>query len=315
MSFILLCLCSIVLAVLYSLRQLITNRSSNLPPGPWQLPVLGNLLDITDLPHRSFARIAERYGSVMSLRLGTTPFVVVSSGSAAREILQKHSTCISAGNWNDAWRGGGYGAESIFSFHPPHKWRMLRRLGMEKLFSTRRLEDLRQQRSNVVQDLLRDVSEHAANRAPVSIGRLTFAAMVTLLWRAIFSTELEEAKSQEIQDCVREAVVLVSAPNISDFFPAIAEADLQGVRRKMSKVIRTIYHMIDQEIKHRMCILENNSEGTRMHDLLDAMLDMAEQGQDDKGVMMHRDVMRAFCVVSRTYSLQQIQFCIPFGHC
>lgn len=99
--------------------------------------VLGNLLDISDLPHRSFALLAQRYGPVMSVRLGMTLVIVMSSVCAARGIIQKHSAHVSAGNWTDAWHGGGYGADSILCIQPHQKWRALRRLGMDKLFSLR----------------------------------------------------------------------------------------------------------------------------------------------------------------------------------
>ncbi|TVU06306.1 hypothetical protein EJB05_49513, partial [Eragrostis curvula] len=272
----------------------IARTSHNLPPGPRPLPLLGNLLDIgSDLPHRAFTRLAQRHGSLMSVRLGTTRVIVASSASAAREILQKHSAHVTCGNWTDAWRGGGFGANSLFSFQPLHKRRALRRLGMETLFSARRLDDLLQLRHDAVNGFLRDVSEHAASRTPVSVGRAAFAAMVTLLCRAMFSDELDGALSREIQDGVREAVVLVSAPNVSDFFPAIAGADLQGLRRRMGRLIARIFQILDRTIEQRV---HSRDKAARTHDLVDVMLDMAQKEPGDGDLTMNRDVMRTFCV-------------------
>ena len=57
----------LVLALLSSyVIQLITDARRHLPPGPWPLPVIGNILHMGKLPHRSLARLADRYGSLLS---------------------------------------------------------------------------------------------------------------------------------------------------------------------------------------------------------------------------------------------------------
>lgn len=61
-----------------------------LPPGPSKLPVLGNLLTLVSSsnPHQELHRLAQRYGPVMSLRLGSKQALVVSSPEMAKEVLR-----------------------------------------------------------------------------------------------------------------------------------------------------------------------------------------------------------------------------------
>lgn len=42
-----------------------------LPPGPWPWPIVGNFLSLSDLPYRSLQKLANKYGGLMYLQLGT----------------------------------------------------------------------------------------------------------------------------------------------------------------------------------------------------------------------------------------------------
>ncbi|KAK8503073.1 hypothetical protein V6N11_066347 [Hibiscus sabdariffa] len=66
------------------------SSESKLSPGPQRLPILENLLDLGDRPHRSLAKLAQVHGPVMSLQLGSLLTVVVSLETTTKEVLQKH---------------------------------------------------------------------------------------------------------------------------------------------------------------------------------------------------------------------------------
>ncbi|KAI4371957.1 hypothetical protein MLD38_010246 [Melastoma candidum] len=53
--------------------------TSLLPPGPPPLPLIGNLLSLGRLPHRSLHHLSLTYGPIMKLSLGRITTVVVSS--------------------------------------------------------------------------------------------------------------------------------------------------------------------------------------------------------------------------------------------
>ncbi|KAF8756304.1 hypothetical protein HU200_011125 [Digitaria exilis] len=298
-AFFLLCMLSslILITLFFYVVQLFKDTRSHLPPGPWPLPIIGNMLHINrNLPHRSLARLAERYGPLMSIRLGTSLFVVASSPSTARDILHRHNASLSGRSPADAWSAGGHGANSVFVLAPRRKWRLLRRLGAVHLFSPGRLEEMRPVRCHVARGLVRDVSEAASGGAAVSVRRPTFAAMVRLLWRAMFSDELGEDATQVLHDCVQEAKAVVMTPNISDVFPAVAGFDIQGVRRRMATLVGRMYRLMDQQIDLRSRARESGGGGhARGTDLLDVMLDMSEQHDGGGDVTVNRDVMRAFC--------------------
>ncbi|GKU95404.1 hypothetical protein SLEP1_g8768 [Rubroshorea leprosula] len=113
MEFLVSCfLCLLLFMCVYVLVQVCSSitstrsraSSSKLPPGPRRIPILGNLLDLGDKPHKSLAELAKTHGPIMSLKLGNLFSVVISSAAMAREILQTNDLIFSNRTIVDAIR-------------------------------------------------------------------------------------------------------------------------------------------------------------------------------------------------------------------
>ncbi|KAG8280128.1 hypothetical protein J6590_088780 [Homalodisca vitripennis] len=62
----------------------------DLPPGPWGLPVLGSLLQLSPTtPYLSLTQLADKYGPIYSLQMGRVLAVVISDVRIIREALGK----------------------------------------------------------------------------------------------------------------------------------------------------------------------------------------------------------------------------------
>ncbi|TRY56536.1 hypothetical protein DNTS_022792 [Danionella cerebrum] len=60
-------------------------------PGPFAWPIVGNAMQLGQMPHITFANLAKRYGSVYQIKLGSTYIVVLNGDSLIRKALLKHS--------------------------------------------------------------------------------------------------------------------------------------------------------------------------------------------------------------------------------
>ena len=78
----------ILLVAVYVMSTIWENRK--LPPGPFPLPVLGNLLSIGQKrPYEDLANIAKTYGKLFRIHMGSRKVIVINNYDIAREALVK----------------------------------------------------------------------------------------------------------------------------------------------------------------------------------------------------------------------------------
>ncbi|XP_062325960.1 cytochrome P450 1B1-like [Osmerus eperlanus] len=61
-------------------------------PGPFAWPLVGNAMQLGQMPHITFSRLAKKYGNVYQIRLGCNNIVVLNGDKAIRQALVQHST-------------------------------------------------------------------------------------------------------------------------------------------------------------------------------------------------------------------------------
>ncbi|RWV78577.1 hypothetical protein GW17_00060426, partial [Ensete ventricosum] len=86
-------LCSLLFFLVLTKKCLAKFKGPNarLPPGPWNLPLIGGMHHLVgQLPFRALRHLARKHGPLMLVRIGQVDVVVASSRKAAEEILQKH---------------------------------------------------------------------------------------------------------------------------------------------------------------------------------------------------------------------------------
>ncbi|CAN6287711.1 unnamed protein product [Urochloa humidicola] len=267
------------------------HRQRDLPPGPRPLPLIGSLHLLGNQPHRSLARLAKAHGPLISLRLGAVTTVVASSPAAAREFLQRHDAAFSNRSVPDA--PGAHAKNSAVWLPNAPRWRALRKIMGAELFAPHRLDALQHLRREKAQELVDHVARLARRGEVVSVGRVAFATSLNLVSRTIFSrdlTSLDDAGgSREFQEVVTDIMEAAGYPNVSDYFPAVAAADLQGWRRHMARLFARLHRIFDEEIDGRLRGREAGEP--RRNDFLDLLLDAAEDGDGAAG--LDRDTLRS----------------------
>ncbi|XP_034153117.1 cytochrome P450 1B1-like [Esox lucius] len=96
-------------------------------PGPFAWPVVGNAMQLGQMPHITFSKLAKKYGNVYQIRLGCNDIVVLNGETAIREALVQHSTAF-AGRPDFVSFRMISGGRSITFTNYSKQWKMHRRI-------------------------------------------------------------------------------------------------------------------------------------------------------------------------------------------
>lgn len=297
MDLFVLILCAYLAWVLVQALRFITKNikpsPSNLPPGPPPLPVIGNLLELGNLPHKSLAELARTYGPIIKLQLGAITTVVISSPVLSKEILQTHDISFANRMIPDALNAFNQGQYSLPWVPVSPLWRNLRRIFNVHLFSNMKLDSTQHLRRKKVQELLAHVEKIARVGDEVEIGEAAFMTSINFLAGTMFSLDLVDRSSdsaKEFKETVWQILVEAGKPNVVDFFPVLRKIDPQGTRRRMTKYYAKMFNLFDRLIEGRLRLRETPGS-PRMNDVLDTLIDMCEDKEEDMGMYLLKPLL------------------------
>nr|AKH41027.1 cytochrome P450 CYP76Z2 [Thuja plicata] len=256
--------------------------SLSLPPGPPGWPVIGNLPQLGDKPHQSLFLLAQKYGSLMTIKLGMQTTLIVSSPSIAREVLKNNDQNFSSRTISTAARALYYqGTSLIWSPNGPH-WRFLRKISSREIFSAKRLDALHHLRRDEVFRTIDCILEDCKQENSVKIGERAFMLSLSLVGQMVCGKELFEpgsAQAAEFKGVVREALKLTGVPTLSDLFPFLVRFDLQGMNSKTKILAQRFDNIFNRIIEDRLAQRSDTlGNSHRVKDFLDVMLDLREDG-------------------------------------
>lgn len=182
-------LCSLVLIIYFYFSGLNYRKKRKLPPGPFPLPIIGNILQLGRNPHRSAAKLSQTYGPLMHLRLGSMETIVVSSPEMAKQILQKHDQIFSARVVPCVIRELGEHEGSIVWMNPGPKWSSLRKICKEELFANSKLQHTKSLRQQKLQQLRHYLEDRCSSPTSVNVDDLAFVTAINFLSETLFSLD------------------------------------------------------------------------------------------------------------------------------
>ncbi|KAK8997283.1 hypothetical protein V6N11_020766 [Hibiscus sabdariffa] len=251
-----------------------------LPPGPWRLPLVGNLHQLVgSLPHRILRDLANQHGPLMHLQLGETSNVVVSSPEIAKEILITHGTIFAQRPLLVAVDTMTYGSRDIVMAPYGHYWRQVRKICTIELLTAKRVKSFESIRQDEFSNLVKFISSNEGS--PINLSDKIFGSTYGIASRAAFGSKYNVNDSYS--SVVEEIVKLASGFSIADLYPSSKVLRLMS---GMSKKVETLFKKSDAVLQgiideHRERLGRSNAgdEGEEANeDLITVLLKIQQLG-------------------------------------
>uniref|UniRef100_A0A0C9S7A2 TSA: Wollemia nobilis Ref_Wollemi_Transcript_9408_1861 transcribed RNA sequence n=1 Tax=Wollemia nobilis TaxID=56998 RepID=A0A0C9S7A2_9CONI len=272
----------LLLLLLFSLLG--RGSTKRLPPGPPAWPVVGHLhlLEKNRPLHQTLHRLAQRYGPIMFLRLGSRPTLVVTSSSLARECLATNDRIFASRPHLSAAERLGYNCTLLGLDPYDRRCRNLRRICASEVLSPSRVQALSHVRSQEVSKLVRSLYDKTLrnNQAVVdvtlSLLDMAFNVIVGMITRHDYLGNPQEVR--EFKEMIRDNSLLLASFNLGDFFPWLKWLEfLQGNQREMRNLSGRRDEILQKLIEnHRKA----ESERKGNSNLIDTLLSLVDRGED-----------------------------------
>ncbi|KAL5735724.1 hypothetical protein ACOSQ2_030512 [Xanthoceras sorbifolium] len=260
-------------------RSKYNGRPINLPPGPWKLPIIGNLHQLAgSLPHHRLRDLAGEYGPLMHLQIGELSTVVVSSADVSKEVMKTHDVNFASRPYNYAANTIIYNSTNIALAPYGEYWRQLRKICTLEILNMKRVQSYRSIREEEASNVINWIASRAGS--PIKLTHQIYSLSNSVTSRAAFGKKCKD--QEKFSSVVGEASKLSCGFNMADLFPSI-EGLLPwicGTKSKLEKLHQEVDQILENIInEHRRdkTTLEDG-KNEKNEDLVDVLLKVQEDG-------------------------------------
>ncbi|CAM0878490.1 unnamed protein product [Alopecurus aequalis] len=270
------------LAILVSLLGRSKNRRR--PPGPRCLPFIGSLhhLMLTSEPQVALRDLARKHGPVMYLRLGHVDTVVISSASAAQEVLRDSTLNFASRPNLRSTEVLCYGNRDIAFAPYGAYWRRLRKLCTVELLSTRRVSQFAPIRDRETLSLVRNVATSGSGgQLPVNIGRLLVSCANSITAKATFGSGIDAELQEQFLAAMNHALEFSGGFCVGDVFPSLGLLDVvTGLSRRLWRAQGDLDAVLAKFIAGCEAVRDQKKTATGDDDLLSILLRIRDEGEE-----------------------------------
>nr|AVQ09748.1 cytochrome P450-2 [Plagiochasma appendiculatum] len=227
--------------------RLVSGNKQRLPPGPRGLPLLGHLHLLGMYPHRSLCTMADKYGPIIYLKMGSVPMVAVSSPELAMEVLKTQDQHFASRPQFVAGRILAYENQSTSLQPNGDKWRFMRKVISQELVTGKRLEMSQPVRAqevlNTMEEILSDGQKGALVDLDVKLTQLVLNQTTLFNFSMKYYGRKRKDKAEKVEEFMAVVKTLGGTKFFlaEEFFPYLGRLDIGGVAKRL----RGIAHEAD----------------------------------------------------------------------
>ncbi|CAL5207826.1 unnamed protein product [Lathyrus oleraceus] len=261
--------------------------STNLPPGPWKLPVIGHIHHlVTSTPHRKLRDLAKIYGPLMQLQLGEIFAVVVSSPEYAKEVLKTHDIIFASRPKIVAMEIISYGCTDI-AFSPyGNYWRQLRKICKRELLTPKRVSSFQPIREEVLTDLIKRIDSQQGS--PINFTQLVVSSTFAIITKAAFGNKCKVLGLPSLGN----GDAVAGGFDIAELFPSAKWLHLvSGLRQKLEGLHRQVDELLEKVIiEHKEA---KQGQGEAEEDLVNVLLNFQGGNENEQDICLTDNNIKA----------------------
>ncbi|KAL2242984.1 UNVERIFIED_CONTAM: cytochrome [Sesamum indicum] len=270
-------------------KRILNKKLPPLAAGGW--PILGHLrlLSGPELPHIILSNMADKYGSIFSIRLGVHNALIVSSLEIAKECFatndmsfcnRPRTAVIQHMSYNFSMFGlGEYG---------PY-WRELRKISVQKLLSNRKIEMLGHLYVTEIRALMRSLYNSCVDNGDREVlemrkvfGDLSLSVMVRVVAGDVVESENEEfGGNEKWHEVITEFLSAMGVLTLPDVLPYLKWLDCFGGINKAKETGKEMDRLLQGWLKeHKKHSRSCERDGSFMAEMMRVADEVAREFPD-----------------------------------
>ncbi|GLT39064.1 hypothetical protein SLA2020_132720 [Shorea laevis] len=275
---------------LYTKRPSTCRKGScSAPQAGGALPIIGHmhLFGAHQLTHKTLAAMAEKYGPIFNIRLGSRTSLVLNSWEVVKECFTIHDKAFSGRPSLTAIKLLGYDF-AMFGFAPYGSyWREIRKIAVIELLSNHRIDLLKYTRTSEIEMATRVLYKAWLSKGSAEsgvlvdmkqqFGDLTHNIALRMVGgRRYFGPNADcgEREARRCQEVMREFFHLFGVFVLSDAMPFLRWLDFQGYEKAMKKTAKELDILIEGWLEEHKQRRLQDGEVKKEQDFIDVMLNI-----------------------------------------
>ncbi|MCD9639910.1 hypothetical protein HAX54_024864 [Datura stramonium] len=286
----------LLVAVKYKIRSRASSGTSiSAPKAPGAWPFIGHLHLLSgQLPVcRTLGLMADKYGPIFQLQLGSHPAIVVSSWEMIKDCFSGANEKIFASRPSMAvGKYLGYNG-AVFALAPygPY-WRDIRKMVTLELLTNSRLEKLKHVRTSEVNCCIKELYSNCSNiDAQLNLSswfeNITCNIIIRMLAGKRFSSSVTGCTEEmHFKESIKKALFLGGAFVFSDAIPSLEWMDIGGNIKAMKQTFNEVDTVFDSWLKEHIQKRKDShiiNSTDDQSDFIDVMLSTLPEGNMDSG--------------------------------
>jgi len=279
----------------YRLFKFSRGKETPTVAGAW--PILGHLplLSGSKTPHRTLGDLADKYGPIFTIQLGSKKALIINNWETAKECFTTNDIAVSSRPKLVAMEHMSYN-QAMFAVAPcgPY-WRKVRKITTLEILSPHRVKQLRHVFESEVRGSIKELfnfwcsNKNECGYASVELkqwfSHLIFNIVLQMvLGKRYFSAgTVDDEKARRCVKAVKEFMHLFGVFTVGDAVPWLRWFDFGGHEKAMKETAKELDSIIAEWLEEHRQSKPSGGKVDGVQDFMDVMISMLD-GQTSDGV-------------------------------